>query len=358
MRWAGPIAESRTGPAHRIMAKDGHEHTHPKTGFIMSAAKQNTKAGTTTRTAKRHGVSDAQRRENCTGWAFMAPFGILFAVVFLIPIIYAVYSSFFRQVSTGGGAYGGGEITNKFVGLDNFIYAASSSGFWSGVGRVLIYTLIQVPLMIIIALALAMVIDSFVVKHITGFRLGYFLPYAIPGVVASIIWVYLYNGQISPIVKGLAAIGVNVDFFNKNIVLASMANITTWTFTGYNMLIFLAALQAIPHELYEAARIDGATGFQIAIRIKLPNVRSAALLSMLLSIVGTIQLFNEPQIMQTADPSISKTYTPMMMAMNTSQGTLTPGGDGPASAIAIVMALIAGILAMIYALVERKVNEQ
>ena len=279
----------------------------------------------------------------------MAPFGILFAIVFVIPIFYAIYSSFFRQVTEGGGAYGGGELVNKFVGFQNFEYVLTSGNF---------YTLIQVPLMIVISLALAMVIDSFVVKHITGFRLGYFLPYAIPGVVASIIWVYLYNGQISPIVKGLAAIGVNVDFFSKNIVLASMANITTWTFTGYNMLIFLAALQAIPHELYEAARIDGASGWQIATRIKLPNVRSAALLSMLLSIVGTIQLFNEPQIMQTADPGISKTYTPMMMAMNTSQGTLTPGGDGPASAVAIVMALIAGILAMIYALVERKVNEQ
>ena len=259
----------------------------------------------------------------------MAPFGILFAIVFIIPIFYAIYSSFFRQVTEGGGAYGGGELVNKFVGFQNFEYVLTSGNFWSGVGRVLIYTLIQVPLMIIIALALAMVIDSFVVKHITGFRLGYFLPYAIPG-----------------------------DFFSKNVVLASMANITTWTFTGYNMLIFLAALQAIPHELYEAARIDGASGWQISMRIKLPNVRSAALLSMLLSIVGTIQLFNEPQIMQTADPGISKTYTPMMMAMNTSQGTLTPGGDGPASAVAIVMALIAGVLAMIYALVERKANEQ
>lgn len=164
----------------------------------------------------------------------MAPFGILFAIVFIIPIFYAIYSSFFRQVTEGGGAYGGGELVNKFVGFQNFEYVLTSGNFWSGVGRVLIYTLIQVPLMIIIALALAMVIDSFVVKHITGFRLGYFLPYAIPGVVASIIWVYLYNGQISPIVKGLAAIGINVDFFSKNVVLASMANITTWTFTGYN----------------------------------------------------------------------------------------------------------------------------
>ena len=241
--------------------------------------------------------------------------------------------------------------------FQNFQYVITSGKFWTGVGHVLLYTVIQVPIMIIAALALAMVIDSFVVKHVTGFRLGYFLPYAIPGVVASIIWVYLYNGQISPIVKGLESIGIHVDFFANNVVLGSMANITTWTFTGYNMLIFLAALQAIPHDLYEAARIDGANGFQVAMKIKLPNVRGAALLAMLLSIVGTIQLFNEPQIMSTADPGISKAYTPMMMAMNTSQGTLTPSGDGPASAIAIVMALIAGLLAIVYTLAERKVNE-
>ncbi|MDM8322377.1 sugar ABC transporter permease [Bifidobacterium pullorum] len=302
--------------------------------------------------------SNAAKRENRTGWAFMAPFALLFAFVFILPIGWAIYSSFFRQVVSGGGAYGGGELVNQFVGLENFRYVITSGNFWAGVGRVVIYTLIQVPIMIIAALALAMIIDSFVVKHISGFRLGYFLPYAIPGVVASIIWVYLYNGQISPLVKGLAALGINVDFFADNIVLASMANITTWTFTGYNMLIFLAALQAIPHDLYEAARIDGANGWQIAMKIKLPNVRSAALLAMLLSIVGTIQLFNEPQIMQTADPGISKSFTPMMMAMNTSQGTLTPSGDGPASAVAIMMALIAGVLAMAYALVERKVNEE
>ena len=302
--------------------------------------------------------SDSARRANRTGWAFMAPFGIMFALVFILPICWAIYSSFFRQVAEGGGAYGGGRLVNRFVAFQNFQYVLTSPNFWSGVGRVLVYTLIQVPIMIVGALALAMLLDSFIVRHVTPFRLGYFLPYAIPGVVASIIWVFLYNGQISPIVKGLASIGVNVDFFASNVVLTSMANITTWTFTGYNMLIFLAALQAIPHDLYEAARIDGASGLQIAWHIKLPNVRAAALLAMLLSIVGTIQLFNEPQVMSIADSGISKSYTPMMMALNTSQGTLTPGGDGPASAIAIVMALIAGVLAAVYALVERKVNEQ
>ena len=164
------------------------------------------------------GRSGIAKRVNRTGWAFMAPFAILFVLVFILPIIWAVYSSFFRQVSTGGGAYGGGELVNQFVGLENFRYAVTSPEFWSGVGRVILYTVIQVPIMIIAALALAMIIDSFVVKHVSGFRLGYFLPYAIPGAVASIIWVYLYNGQISPIVKGLAALGINVDFFASNIL--------------------------------------------------------------------------------------------------------------------------------------------
>ena len=198
----------------------------------MTASITQAKGAAPKRAAAKPKRSKAFKRENRTGWAFMAPFAILFAFVFLLPIIWAVYSSFFRQVSQGGGLYGGGELVNEFVGFQNFQYVITSGKFWTGVGHVLLYTVIQVPIMIIAALALAMVIDSFVVKHVTGFRLGYFLPYAIPGVVASIIWVYLYNGQISPIVKGLESIGIHVDFFANNVVLGSMANITTWTFTG------------------------------------------------------------------------------------------------------------------------------
>ena len=274
----------------------------------MTASTTQAKGKAPRRAAAKPKRSGAQKRENRTGWAFMAPFAVLFTFVFILPIIWAIYSSFFRQVTEGGGAYGGGELVNKFVGFQNFQYAITSGNFWSGVGRVLLYTLIQVPIMIIAALALAIVIDSFVVKHVTGFRLATSCPTPSPRRGLDYLGLPVQR-QISPIVKGLAAIGVNVDFFNKNIVLGSMANITTWTFTGYNMLIFLAALQAIPHDLYEAARIDGANGWQIATKIKLPNVRGAALLAMLLSIVGTIQLFNEPQIMSTADPGISTSYT-------------------------------------------------
>lgn len=290
----------------------------------------------------------------------MAPFGILFFLVFIVPIGWAIYSSFFREIKQGGTLGAGSKTLNAFVGLENFQWVVTSERFWSGIGRVLVYTLIQVPVMIIAALALAMLLDSFIVKRVTVFRLGFFLPYAIPGVVAALIWLFLYTNELSPISKGLAAIGLTPSFFSSNVILASMANITTWTFTGYNMLIFLAALQAIPHDLYEAARIDGANGFQVAMKIKLPNVRGAALLAMLLSIVGTIQLFNEPTVLKVGAPDVvTNEYTPMMMAIAVWNGTAQGGfrGNGPSSAVAIVMAFIAGVLACIYALVERKVNE-
>lgn len=297
------------------------------------------------------------RAEARTGWAFMAPFMIAFVLVFVFPILLAVYDSFYGMKLVGGGAFGGGERVDAFVGFENYKYVLGSSEFWSGMGRVILYTLIQVPIMIGAALALAMLLDSFLVRKVGVYRLGYFLPFAIPGVVAAIIWLNLYVPEVSPIVKGLQALGIDINFLQGNMIIASMANMTTWTFTGYNMLIFLAALQAIPHDLYEAARIDGATGWQIVTKIKIPMVRGAALLAMLLSIVGTIQLFNEPQVMKTAIPSMPYSYTPMMMALNTSKGFLSPQGDGPASAIAIVMAIIAGILAMAYALADRKVNQ-
>ena len=121
-------------------------------------------------------------------------------------------------------------------------------------------------------------------------------------------------------------------------------------------MVFLAALQAIPGDLYEAARIDGASGFKISTKIKIPLVRGAALLAVLLSISGTIQLFNEPTVMQTHTSWMGNDYTPMMLAYNTAMGQITPSGSGPASAVSIMMALVAGVLAVIYALVQRKAD--
>lgn len=291
------------------------------------------------------------RQEARTGWLFMAPFGALFIVVFLVPILIAVRSAFFAQIPSGEGLFGGGELIDTFVGFDQLAAAASNGAFWAGMGRVVIYAAFQIPVMIIIALALALLLDSFLVRRPALFRLSFFLPFAIPGVIAAMIWLYMYTPEVSPFMQFLPE-GTN--FMAPGTILVSMANMTTWTFTGYNMLIFLAALQSIPRELYEAARIDGANGFQIAMKIKVPMVRGAALLAVLLSIIGTIQLFNEPVIMEGANSWMGLDYTPMMLTYNSMMGEISPSGSGPASAYSLLMAVIAGALAVVYSFAQRK----
>lgn len=298
-----------------------------------------------------------RRRESITGWCFALPFFISFAVAFLIPIVVSVYTSLFKAKPKGQGLFGGGESEQVFVGFQNYQEVLANGRFWAGIGRVFTYGVFQIPIMILVALGLALLLDSVLVKHVAAYRLGYFFPYAIPGVVAAMVWLYFYTPEISPLVKGLAALGIHINFMGPGIILASMANMTTWTYTGYNMLIFLAALQSIPNELYDAAHIDGASRWQTVRYVKVPMVRGALLLSVLLSIIGTVQLFNEPTVMETVNPWMGKDYTPMMMSYNTMMGTLSPSGDGPASAISIVMAVIAGLLAAVYALIQRRIGK-
>ena len=296
------------------------------------------------------------KHQAISGWLFALPFFLLFLLVFVAPIVASIRSALFTTRASGGGLYGGGTSEEVFVGLEYFIVAASIPDFWAGIGRVFLFGIIQIPIMIGVALMLALLIDSFLVRRPGFWRLTYFLPYAIPGLVAAIVWGYLYIPEVSPVANSFGSLDGSPFFLSPSIILWSMANMTTWTYTGYNMLIFLAALQSIPGDLYEAARIDGASGWQITTKIKVPLVRSAALLAILLSIVGTVQLFNEPVVMQNLASWMPNGYTPMMLAYNTMMGQITPSGSGMASAISILMALIAGGLAVLYFLAQRKVN--
>lgn len=299
-------------------------------------------------------VSRQARHQAITGWTFAAPFFLLFLLVFVAPIVVSIYNAFFRLQASGGGLYGGGEPVMTFVGMQNFVDAATNPGFWKGMGNVIAFGAFQIPVMILGALALALVLDSYLVRHPGPWRLAYFLPYAVPGLIAAIMWGYMYIPEISPFAGSLPDISGQPFFLSPKTVLFSMANMTTWTFMGYNMLIFLAALQSIPHDLYEAARIDGASGWQITTKIKVPMVRGAALLAVLLSIIGTIQLFNEPTVLRSIATWIPADYTPMTLTYDTLYQL--SGGQGPAAAISILMALIAGVLAVLYFLVSRKVD--
>ncbi len=278
-------------------------------------------------------------RRRMTPYMFILPFGVLFVLFFIVPIVYAIYQSLFRSQRSGLGL---GEATVSFNGFGNYADVFHDVNFYTSVGRMLLYGIVQVPVMLILALILALLLDSTVVRLKNFFRVAFFVPYAIPGIIAALLWGFLYNPAISPFNSVIEAVGGHrIDFLGTGLVLWSIANIATWAWTGYNMLIIFAALQAIPSEIYESARIDGATGLSIAWNIKIPLVTPALILTAIFSIIGTLQLFNEPQAFTTITPAISSSYTPNLYAYNIAFGN---NNYYYAAAISVVLALVTCIL--------------
>jgi multiple sugar transport system permease protein len=271
------------------------------------------------------------------GWQFAAPFAIVFLLVFVAPLLYALWLSLFQNRMIGG---------TVFVGLDNYATALADPAFWDGFGRVLLFLLVQVPIMLLLALAAALAIDSARLYASGLFRLVIFLPYAVPAVVAVLMWGFIYGNNF-----GLAAdlnqlLGTDVITpFAPDWILASLGNIVTWEYVGYNMLIFYSALKTIPHELYEAAEIDGARGWQVLKAVKLPAARGAIVIATIFSIIGSFQLFNEPNVIQPlANNVITSSFTPNMYAYN-----LSFAGQqyNYSATIAIIMGVITAVIAYV-----------
>jgi multiple sugar transport system permease protein len=248
-------------------------------------------------------------RHALAGFLFTVPFMALFLFAFIGPLVYALYLSLFREQLVGG---------NKFVGLDNYVDGLKDSLFIQGVERVALYMIIQVPLMLFLALVFALIIDSGRVWFPKLFRVGIFVPYAVPVVIAALMWGYLYGKDFGLFADIADALGVSPpNFLSAKAMLFSLANIATWTYTGYNMIILFAALRSIPSELYEAAAVDGATPVGTAIHIKLPLLRPALLLCTIFSVIGSFQLFSEPRIFYAIAPDvIGKSYTPNLYVYN------------------------------------------
>jgi multiple sugar transport system permease protein len=238
-------------------------------------------------------------RQHWAGWAFSAPFCAVFLVAIVAPLAYAVYLSLFQDRLVGG---------NVFVGFANYTAAFRDRLFHIGLLRVALFLAVQVPIMLGIATLAALAIDSGRLRFTGIYRIGLFVPYAVPAVVASLMWGYLYGDQFG-LLGGKALSGTWI--------LASIGNIATWEWTGYNMLILYAALRTVPQDLYEAASMDGAGEIRKAVSIKLPALRPALLLATIFSIIGSFQLFNEPNVLATLAPAeITTYYTPNMYAYN------------------------------------------
>jgi multiple sugar transport system permease protein len=251
--------------------------------------------------------SRPSRRRAVTGFLFFAPFMLVFVVAIVAPLIYALVLSLFRRRLIGG---------TSFVGLDNYVRAATDPQFLAGVGRVGLFLLIQVPVMLLLALFVALAIDSRRIWWPKLYRLGVFVPYAVPSVVGTLMWGFMYGSQFGLNGQLADAFGVApLDLLGSTLMLPSLANIVTWQFVGYNMLILYAALRAIPHDLYDAAEVDGAGELRKVWSIKLPALRPALLLATIFSVIGSFQLFTEPKVMSDLSPAVIGTsYTPNIYA--------------------------------------------
>jgi multiple sugar transport system permease protein len=280
-------------------------------------------------------VGAARPRRSWAGWRFVGPFMLVFAVVFLAPIAYSIYLSLFRNRLIGG---------NAFVGLDNYQRALTDPRFWSALGRVSLFLAVQVPIMLFLALLAALAIDSGRLYGKGFFRVVIFLPYAVPAVVATLMWGFIYGSRFGLIGDLNDALHLTLpDPLRPGLILASIGNINTWEFAGYNMLIFYSALRVIPSDLYEAAEIDGAGQFRIIRAVKLPALRGALVIATIFSVIGSFQLFNEPSILQSLAPNAITTYfTPNLYAYSLSF-------SGQQYNYSATVAIVMGVLTMIIA---------
>jgi multiple sugar transport system permease protein len=178
------------------------------------------------------------------------------------------------------------------------------------------------------------------------------MPYAVPAVLGALMWGFLYSRTFGPFADLPTAFGGEpVEFFSTSLLLASLGNIVTWAWTGYNMIVLYSALQGVPREMYESALIDGASQTQIALRVKVPAIRQAIALAAIFTVIGTMQFFVEPYVMSRFAPQISAGYTPNLYAYNQA---FAYSDFHYSAAISFTLGLVVFVAAYAFVLVSRR----
>jgi multiple sugar transport system permease protein len=242
-----------------------------------------------------HGLA-ARHRETIAGYLFIAPSFLLYTAFVLVPMLGTLYLSFTFYDRSG---------TPEWVGLENYAAAVTSGRFWTIFRNTLVFTLFAVVGNVGLGLALAVLLNRSMPKLLLYlFRLAYFLPVIIAMSFVSIVWSFLYSTDLGVLnyylqVLGLPRIGWLTD---RNWSMASILIMDVWKNTGFSMLVFLAALQSVPTSLLEAARLDGANGWQIFWRIVFPMLSPVVFFNVIIVTVGALQVFESVVILTNGGP--------------------------------------------------------
>ncbi|MFG2902694.1 carbohydrate ABC transporter permease [Streptomyces zaomyceticus] len=280
-------------------------------------------------------------RARSAPYFFVLPAAVLFALFFALPIGYAIWLSL-HKIEIKGLGLGKGARSEVWAGLENYTSALTDSELAASALRVLGYGAVVVPVMLGLALFFALLLDTERVRARSFSRLAIFLPYAVPGVIAALLWGFLYLPDVSPFFHVLDAFGLpQPDLMDGTPLYLAMANIAVWGGTGFNMIVIYTALRSLPAEVYEAAKLDGCSEFQIALRVKIPMVAPSLVLTFFFSIIATLQVFNEPTTLRPLTNGIPTTWSPLMKVYN---DAFTGGNIHAASATAVVLALATFVL--------------
>jgi multiple sugar transport system permease protein len=242
-------------------------------------------------------------RREWTAYLFLSPALILFAIFTVFAVGYSFYLSFH--------AWNILETAKPFVGLDNYTRLLDDRRFRDSIVNTIYYTVLSVPATMVLGLLIALLLNQ-QIRARGLFRTCFYLPVVTPLVVAAIIWKWVYNGDFGLLNYYLIRIGLIDDpllwLSDKNLAMPAVVIMSIWKSVGFNMVIFLAGLQAIPQDYYDAAKIDGASGWRRLKDITIPLLSSTSFFLLIISVLGSFQVFTQIFIMTSGGP-VRKTTT-------------------------------------------------
>ena len=243
------------------------------------------------------------RAEARAGWAMTAPALTAIGLFFLLPALAALVLSF-----TDFDIYALANLNNlRFIGFDNYQRLVTNPLFWQAMGNTMWFVVFGVPLVVIASLAAAMLVNAKTLKWRGVWRVALFAPFVTTLVATAVVWNYLLHTRYGLINYALGGMGIApVDWLgNPATALPAILLFVAWKSFGYNMIIFLAALQAVSRDLEDAARVDGAGAWMRFRHVTLPAIAPTVLLVAILTVAGMFQLFAEPYVMTQGGPARS-----------------------------------------------------
>ena len=288
------------------------------------------------------------RETTAAGYLFLLPALLLIGIFFFLPVAAALILSF-----TDYDIYSLGDAGNaRWVALDNYARLLRTPLFWAALKNTFYFALVGGPLSIAASLAAALLVNAKATRFKGLFRTIYFIPFVTTLVAVSIVWRYLYHPRYGLLNYGLGFLGLGpIDWLgDPRWAMPAIILLAVWKNFGYNMLIFIAGLQSIPEELYEAAHLDGASAVQRFRHVTLPMLGPTMLFVAVITMIGYFQLFAEPYVMTQGGPLRSTTSVVLLLY----EEGFRWWRMGYAAAIAFVLFLVILVATLIQLRIQRE----